>query len=53
MVTAWVRSLAPSLDDIFADMTLDPGFADRELIGNLLVGIPRGDQAQHGDLAWS
>ena len=47
IIAAWVRSLAPSLERMFSDLALDGFFADRELRGNLFVGIPFGNQPQH------
>ena len=45
IVTAWVRSFAPSLERIFLT-GLYGLFGNRELLGDLLVCIPGGNQAQ-------
>ena len=47
IMAAWVRSLAPNLERMFFDSALDGFFGDGELIGNLFVGIPGGNQTQY------
>jgi hypothetical protein len=51
IVAACVRSLAPSLEDV-PDAALDRFLGDRELIGNLFVGVPGGNQAQDIDFVF-
>ena len=47
MMAACVRSLASSFDKNALDSALDGIFSHTELIGNLLVRVPGGDEAQH------
>ena len=49
IMAAWVRSLAPSLESMFADSALDRVLGDQKLGGNLFVRISGGDQPQHLD----
>ena len=44
MVTAWVRSLAPSLARMFLTWPFTVSSVMRELGGDFFVGIPAGNQ---------
>ena len=51
MVTAWVRSLASSLDKIFLTWAFTVSSVMDEVIGNDFVGVAGGDQAKDFDFA--
>ena len=51
MVTACVRSLAPSLERMFLTWPLTVSSVIPELIGDQLVCIPAGNQAQDIDFS--
>ena len=49
MVTAWVRSFAPSFARMFLTWPLTVSSGDPQQGRNLFVGIPAGDQPQYFD----
>jgi hypothetical protein len=44
--------VSAELGEYVCDVPLDGRVADREPIGDLLVGIPGGNQTQYIDFAW-